>query len=106
MYERENVCRLDLYQRFIFATIIDQGDITIEHQFGRTQTDLSALRNEVLYHAREVLACESTSDYQMQYMICLRKRSRWTSGEAGLSKWHPKKDGHRRYDLDCQTGAT
>jgi len=63
---KEKACGLDLHKKFILAAIIDQGGTTVEHRFSRTQTDLFALRDWVLFHDCEVVACESTSDYWIQ----------------------------------------
>ncbi|RXE55918.1 hypothetical protein ABH15_06840 [Methanoculleus taiwanensis] len=60
---REKACGLDLHKKFIVAAIIDQGGNTAEQRFSRTQADLLLLKDWVLYHGCEVVACESTSDY-------------------------------------------
>lgn len=63
---REKAYGLDLHKKFILAAITDRGGTTVEHRFSRTQTDLFALRDWVLFHGCEVVACESTSDYWIQ----------------------------------------
>lgn len=63
---RENACGLDIHKTFILAAITDQDGSTSELRFSRTQAELFALKDWVLYHGCEVVACESTSDYWVQ----------------------------------------
>ncbi|WP_301663463.1 IS110 family transposase [Methanoculleus frigidifontis] len=57
---------MDSHKTFILAAVTDQDGTTVEQQFSRTQADLFALKDRVLYHGCEVVACESTSDYRVQ----------------------------------------
>jgi len=63
---RETACGLDLHKRFIVATIIDQSGHTSERRFNRIQADLFNLKEWVILHDCDVVACESTSDYWLQ----------------------------------------
>lgn len=63
---REKACGLDIHKRFILAAVIDQNDAMTELRVNRTQTDLFALKEWVLFHGCEVVACESTSDNWVQ----------------------------------------
>jgi transposase len=63
---KEKACGLDIHKRFILAAVIDQDGGVTERRVNRTQTDLFALKEWVLFHGCEVVACESTSDYWVQ----------------------------------------
>ncbi len=63
---REKACGLDIHKRFILAAVIDRDGGVTELRVSRMQTDLFALKEWVLFHGCEVVACESTSDYWVQ----------------------------------------
>ena len=57
---------LDLHKRFIIATILWSEGKSIVERFERTKEGLFALKECILGHNCEVVACESTSDYWVQ----------------------------------------
>jgi len=63
---RGKACGLDLHKKFIVAAVADQDGTTAEERFDRTQDGLLLLRDWVLSHGCDVVACESTSDYWVQ----------------------------------------
>ena len=57
---------LDVHKRFIIATILWTNGSKLQEKFDRTVQGLLALKNWILEHKCQVVACESTSDYWVQ----------------------------------------
>jgi len=54
---------LDIHNAFVLATILWSTGQMIQERFSRTQEGLIQLKNWILSHNCEVIACESTSDF-------------------------------------------
>lgn len=88
---KERTYGLDLHKKFILAAITDQGGTTVEYRFSRTQTDLFALRDRVLFHGCEVVACESISGYWIQVSDLFAEKIPVIVGNAQNIKRSPTK---------------
>lgn len=91
---REKACGLDIHKKFTLAAITDQDGTTAEHRFSRTQADLFALKEWVLLHNCEVVACESTSDYWVQVYDLFEGQVPVIVGNA----WDIKAISHKKTD--------
>jgi len=54
---------LDIHKQFIVATILSVQELKIQQRFERTMQGLLALKNWIIEHKCQVVACESTNNF-------------------------------------------